>query len=62
MCWLLVMVVAVSSPALVRAHGRLMEPPARNSMWRLVTVRVDFIHLSIYLFKVRVYINKDKCL
>ena len=53
MCWLLVMVVA-ASPALVRAHGRLMEPPARNSMWRLVTVRVDFINLFIYLFKVRV--------
>ena len=51
MCWLLVMVVA-ASPALVRAHGRLMEPPARNSMWRLVTVRVDiyFIYLFIYLF------------
>ena len=52
MCWLLVMVVAASSPALVRAHGRLMEPPARNSMWRLVTVRVNiyFIYSFIYLF------------
>ena len=42
MCWLLVLVVAASSPALVRAHGRLMEPPARNSMWRLVRVRGSF--------------------
>ena len=42
MCWLLVLVVAASSPALVQSHGRLMEPPARNSMWRLVRVRGSF--------------------